>query len=39
MQSAGHEPFVDAYLADLREVAELVRSGRLTSDGGQATYT
>lgn len=39
MQSAGHEPFVDAYLADLRDVAELVRSGQLTSDGGQATYT
>lgn len=39
MQSAGHEPFVDAYLADLGEVAELVRSGQLTSDGGQATYT
>ena len=39
MQSAGHEPFVDAYLADLRDVAELVRSGQLTSDRGQATYT
>ena len=39
MQSAGHEPYVDAYLADLREVADLVRSGRLTSDSGQATYT
>lgn len=39
MQSAGHEPFIDAYLADLREVADLVRSGQLTSDGGQATYT
>lgn len=39
MQSAGHEPFVDAYLADLREVADLVRSGQLTSEGGKATYT
>lgn len=39
MQSAGHEPFVDAYLADLREITELVRSGQLTSDGGRATYT
>ncbi len=39
MQSAGHEPFVDAYLADLREVAELVRGGQLTSEGGRATYT
>ncbi len=25
MQSPGHEPYVDGYLADLREVAELVR--------------
>jgi len=39
MQSAGHGPFVDAYLADLREVADLVRSGHLTSAGGQAIYT
>jgi len=39
MQSAGHEPFVDGYLADLREVADLVRSGELTSAGGRATYT
>jgi len=39
MQSPGHEPFVDAYLADLREVAEEVRSGRLTTDGGRARYT
>jgi glutamate/tyrosine decarboxylase-like PLP-dependent enzyme len=39
MQSAGHEPFVDSYLADLREVVELVRSGRLISEGGQAAYT
>ena len=39
MQSAGHEPFIDAYLADLREVAELVRAGHLTSDGGRASYT
>jgi glutamate/tyrosine decarboxylase-like PLP-dependent enzyme len=39
MQSPGHEPFVDAYLADLREVADLVRSGQLTSEGGRARYT
>ncbi len=39
MQSAGHEPFVDAYLDDLRAVADLVRSGQLTSNGGRATYT
>ena len=30
---------VDPYLADLREVAELVRTGQLTSDGGRAQYT
>lgn len=39
MQSPGHEPYVDKYLADLREVAELVRSGELTSEGGRARYT
>jgi sphinganine-1-phosphate aldolase len=39
MQSPGHEPYVDRYVADLREVAELVRSGRLTSDAGRARYT
>jgi glutamate/tyrosine decarboxylase-like PLP-dependent enzyme len=39
MQSPGHEPFVDAYTSDLREVAELVREGRLTSEGGRARYT
>jgi hypothetical protein len=30
---------VDKYLADLREVAEDVRSGRLTVEGGRARYT
>lgn len=39
MQSPGHEPYVQRYLADLREVAELVRSGELTSEGGRARYT
>jgi hypothetical protein len=39
MQSPGHEPYVDRYVADLREVAELVRQGELTSDGGRARYT
>jgi sphinganine-1-phosphate aldolase len=39
MQSPGHEPYVDRYLADLRDVAELVRQGELTSDGGRARYT
>ena len=39
MQSPGHEPHVGRYLADLRDVAELVRTGELTSDGGRARYT
>jgi glutamate/tyrosine decarboxylase-like PLP-dependent enzyme len=39
MQSPGHEPYIDRYLADLREVAELVRSGELVADGGRALYT
>jgi len=39
MQSPGHEPYIDRYLADLREVAELVRSGQLVADGGRAQYT
>jgi glutamate/tyrosine decarboxylase-like PLP-dependent enzyme len=39
MQSPGHEPYIDRYLADLREVADLVRSGELTADGGRARYT
>jgi glutamate/tyrosine decarboxylase-like PLP-dependent enzyme len=39
MQSPGHEPHVDRYMADLREVAEEVRSGALTTTEGRATYT
>jgi sphinganine-1-phosphate aldolase len=39
MQSPGHEPYVDRFVADLREVAELVRHGDLTSTGGRARYT
>ncbi|HVA86796.1 MAG TPA: pyridoxal-dependent decarboxylase [Candidatus Saccharimonadales bacterium] len=39
MQSPGHEPYIDSYLADLREVAELVRRGEIVSDGGQARYS
>lgn len=39
MQSPGHEPYIDRYLADLREVAELVRSGQLVAKGGRAQYT
>jgi sphinganine-1-phosphate aldolase len=39
MQSPGHEPYVDRYVADLREVAEEVRSGALTTSEGRANYT
>jgi hypothetical protein len=39
MQSPGHEPYVDAYMADLREVVEAVRSGALTTSEGRANYT
>jgi glutamate/tyrosine decarboxylase-like PLP-dependent enzyme len=39
MQSPGHEHRVDPYIADLRQVAELVRTGQLTSEGGRAQYT
>ena len=39
MQSAGHEPYIDSYLNDLREVAELVRNGEIVSEGGQARYS
>jgi sphinganine-1-phosphate aldolase len=39
MQSPGHEPYVDAYMADLREVVQRVRSGELTTTEGRARYT
>jgi sphinganine-1-phosphate aldolase len=39
MQSPGHEAYVDTFVADLREVTELVRNGQLTSAGGSARYT
>jgi sphinganine-1-phosphate aldolase len=39
MQSPGHEPYIDRYLADLREVAELVRRGEIVSSGGRAQYS
>ncbi len=39
MQSPGHEAYVDKFMADLREVTELVRNGQLTSAGGEARYT
>ncbi len=39
MQSPGHEPYVDRYVADLRQVAEAVRRGELTSVERRARYT
>jgi glutamate/tyrosine decarboxylase-like PLP-dependent enzyme len=39
MQSPGHEPYIDAYLRDLREVAELARRGEIVSKGGRAQYS
>lgn len=39
MQSPGHEPYVDKFVADLRDVTELVRNGQLTSTAGRARYT
>jgi sphinganine-1-phosphate aldolase len=39
MQSPGHEAYVDKFVADLREVAELVRNGQLIPTGGSARYT
>ena len=39
MQSPGHEAYVDKFVADLREVTELVRNGALTSARGAARYT
>lgn len=39
MQSPGHEPHVDRYTADLREVAAAARRGELATTEGRATYT
>ena len=39
MQSPGHEAYVDKFMADLREVTQLVRNGQLTSASGEARYT
>jgi hypothetical protein len=39
MQSPGHEPYIDRYLEDLREVSRLVRTGEIVSTGGRAQYT
>lgn len=39
MQSLGHAPLVQPYLADLAEVADHVRRGEITASGGRADYT
>ncbi len=39
MQSPGHEPYIDRYLADLRDVADRVRSGEIVNEGGRARYS
>ncbi len=39
MQSPGHEPYVEAYMADLREIAEEVRRGERGAVVGRARYT
>jgi sphinganine-1-phosphate aldolase len=39
MQSPGHEPFVAAYMRDLREIVAAVASGDLKSRGRKANYT
>jgi len=39
MQSPGHEPYIDRYLDDLRDIAEKVRRGDITSEGGKARYS
>jgi sphinganine-1-phosphate aldolase len=39
MQSLGHAALVGRYLADLEEVTDLVRQGKLTVAAGRADYT
>ena len=39
MQSLGHAPYFGPYVEDLRQVAELVRTGKLVGRGGTANYT
>jgi glutamate/tyrosine decarboxylase-like PLP-dependent enzyme len=39
MQSPGHEPFVAAYVRDLRQIVAAVASGELKSRGRKANYT
>jgi len=39
MQSPGHEPYIDKYLADLRDVAEKVRRGEIVREDAKARYS
>lgn len=39
MQSLGHEPYVDKYMADLRDVVELVRAGTLGDHSTKVEYS
>jgi hypothetical protein len=39
MQAPAHAPFVDEYLADLIEVAELARQGAVAASNEDAAYT
>jgi hypothetical protein len=39
MQSPGHEPYIAAYMRDLREVVRAVERGELRSRGRHAKYT
>ena len=39
VQSPGDEPFVDAYLSDLKDVVGLVASGEIIARGPKADYT
>jgi len=38
MLSPGHEPFLDGYLSDLREVVELVREGKIVRQREELKY-
>jgi glutamate/tyrosine decarboxylase-like PLP-dependent enzyme len=39
LQSPGHEPYVDAYLRDLQDVARRVRSGEIRPGAMEGRYT
>ena len=39
MQAPAHAAFIDEYLSDLVEVAELARRGEISTDGTEAAYT